>query len=186
MLDLSFYKNKTVLVTGHTGFKGSWLCRILINIGANVIGYSLKAPTEPNLFSLSGVEKKMISIIGDIRDFEHLKEVFDKYKPECVFHLAAQPIVRDSYKKPRYTYETNVMGTVNILECVRLTLSVKSVLNITTDKVYLNDDIPDHPFKEKEPLDGYDPYSNSKSCSELRSLSLMIWMLLYRLLVLAM
>lgn len=167
MLEISFYKNKTVLVTGHTGFKGSWLCRILINAGAKVIGYSLKAPTEPNIFDLADVENKMVSIIGDIRDYHHLKDVFDKYKPECVFHLAAQPIVRDSYKEPKYTYETNVMGTVNTLECVRLTPSVKSVLNITTDKVYFNDDVPNHPFKEGEPLDGYDPYSNSKSCSEL-------------------
>lgn len=167
MLDLSFYKGKTVLVTGHTGFKGTWLCKILINAGAKVIGYSLPAPTKPNLFYLSKIRKQMISIIGDVRDFQHLKSVFDKFKPEIVMHLAAQPIVRDSYKNPVYTYETNVMGTVNICECVKLTPSVKSFLNVTTDKVYLNDDIPDHPFKEDEPLDGYDPYSNSKSCSEL-------------------
>lgn len=167
MIDLSFYKGKTVLVTGHTGFKGSWLCKILINAGANVIGYSLEPPTNPSLFELSGIESHMTSIIGDIRDFDHLKSVFEKYHPECVFHLAAQPIVRDSYKKPRYTYETNVMGTVNVLECIRLVGSVRSFLNVTTDKVYLNDEVPNHPFKEDEPLDGYDPYSNSKSCSEL-------------------
>lgn len=167
MLQLSFYNGKVVLITGHTGFKGTWLSKILINAGAKVIGYSLEAPTEPSLFKLSGVEENMVSIIGDVRDFNHLKEVFDRYQPECVFHLAAQPIVRDSYKDPRYTYETNVMGTVNILECCRLTPSVKSVLNVTTDKVYLNDEVPNHPFKEDEPLDGYDPYSNSKSCSEL-------------------
>lgn len=167
MLDLKFYKNKVVLVTGHTGFKGSWLTRILINAGAKVIGYSLVSPTNPNLFSLADIENKMISIIGDVRDFTKLKSVFDKYQPEIVLHLAAQPIVRDSYKEPRYTYETNVMGTVNVLECIRLTPSVKSFLNVTTDKVYFNDDIPNHPFKEDEPLDGYDPYSNSKSCSEL-------------------
>jgi len=167
MLDLSFYKNKTVLVTGHTGFKGTWLCKILINEGANVIGYSLEAPTNPNLFLLSGIENEMTSVIGEIRDYEHLKNVFNKYNPELVFHLAAQPIVRDSYKEPRYTYETNVMGTINVLECVRLTKSVKSFLNITTDKVYLNNDIPNHAFKEEEQLDGFDPYSNSKSCSEI-------------------
>ena len=166
-MSLSFYKNKKVLVTGHTGFKGTWLCKILINAGANVVGYSLEPPTNPNLFELSKIEKDMVSIIGDIRDYQHLKEVFDKYQPELVFHLAAQPIVRDSYKDPKYTYETNVIGTVNILECVRLTPSVKSFLNVTTDKVYLNDEKPDHAFKEEEPLDGYDPYSNSKSCSEL-------------------
>lgn len=167
MLNLSFYNNKIVLVTGHTGFKGTWLCKILINAGAKVIGYSLPAPTAPDLFSLSKIENQMISIIGDIRDYNQLKTVFDEYKPEIVIHLAAQPIVRDSYKNPLYTYETNVMGTANICECVRLTSSVKSFLNVTTDKVYLNDDIPNHPFKEDEPLDGYDPYSNSKSCSEL-------------------
>lgn len=167
MLDLSFYKGKKVLVTGHTGFKGTWLCKILINAGAEVTGYSLKAPTNPNIFSLSKIEKNMNSIIGDIRDFEHLMKVFNDVKPEIVLHLAAQPIVRDSYKKPKYTYETNVLGTVNIMECVRLTDSVKSFLNVTTDKVYQNNDIPNHKFKEYEPLDGYDPYSNSKSCSEL-------------------
>lgn len=167
MLDLSFYKNKKVLVTGHTGFKGTWLCKILINAGAKVLGYSLEAPTNPNLFSLSNIENEMISIIGNIRDYKHLKEVFDEFQPEIVMHLAAQPIVRDSYKNPLYTYETNVMGTANVCECVRLTSSVKSFLNVTTDKVYLNDDIPNHPFKEDEPLDGFDPYSNSKSCSEL-------------------
>jgi CDP-glucose 4,6-dehydratase len=167
MLDLSFYKGRTILVTGHTGFKGSWLCKILINSGAKVVGYALEPPTNPNLFDIAKIKDKMISIIGDIRDYNHLKTVFDKYKPDCVFHLAAQPIVRDSYKEPRYTYETNVMGTVNVLECVRLTPSVKSFLNVTTDKVYLNDEVPNHPFKENEPLDGFDPYSNSKSCSEL-------------------
>ena len=166
-MDLSFYRNKKVLVTGHTGFKGTWLCKILINAGAKVVGYSLEAPTKPNLFELSNIEKEMVSIIGDIRDYNHLKETFDKYKPELVFHLAAQPIVRDSYKNPKYTYETNVMGTVNVLECVRLTRSVSSFLNVTTDKVYLNNEDPNHPFKEDEPLDGFDPYSNSKSCSEL-------------------
>lgn len=167
MVNLSFYRNKRVLVTGHTGFKGTWLCKILTMAGANVLGYSLEPPTIPNLYSLSKVEKNIKSCIGDIRDFEKLKKVFDEFQPEIVLHLAAQPIVRESYVNPKYTYETNVLGTVNILECVRLTSSVKSFLNITTDKVYLNDDIPNHPFKEEEPLDGFDPYSNSKSCSEL-------------------
>lgn len=110
-----FYKGKRVLVTGHTGFKGSWLCRILANAGAIVTGYGLEPSTEPNLFSISGLDGRMNSVIGDIRDFEHLKEVFDTAQPEIVFHLAAQPIVRDSYKEPRYTYETNVMGTVNVM-----------------------------------------------------------------------
>ena len=167
MLNLNFYKGKRVLITGHTGFKGSWLTRILVNAGAIVCGYSLEAPTKPNLFSLAQVEDKIKHVIGDIRDYNHLKKVFDEFQPEIVMHLAAQPIVRESYKNPVYTYETNVMGTVNVCECVRLTKSVKSFLNVTTDKVYLNEDMPDHAFKENEPLDGYDPYSNSKSCSEL-------------------
>ena len=166
-MDKLFYKNKVVLVTGHTGFKGTWLCKMLINFGAKVIGYSLKAPTNPNLFELSGIENNMISIIGDIRDYEHLNKIFKIYEPEIVFHLAAQPIVRHSYIEPRDTFDINVMGTVNVLECIRKTTSVKSFLNVTTDKVYFNDDNPNHPFKEDDPLDGYDPYSNSKSCSEL-------------------
>lgn len=163
---LEFYKGKKVLVTGHTGFKGSWLCQILIKAGAEVTGYSLKPPTNPNLFSIAGLKEKMNSIIGDIRDYDHLYKVFEETKPEIVFHLAAQPIVRDSYKNPRYTYETNVMGTVNLLECVRHFSCVKSVLNVTTDKVYHNNEWC-WGYREDEPLDGYDPYSNSKSCSEL-------------------
>lgn len=164
--DLSFYKGKKILVTGHTGFKGTWLCQILIMAGADIVGYSLDAPTSPSLFKISNIENKIKSIKGDIRDFEYLKTVFEEEQPEIVFHLAAQPIVRDSYKNPRYTYETNVMGTVNLLECVRLTPSVKSVLNITTDKVYRNNEWC-WGYRENEPLDGFDPYSNSKSCSEL-------------------
>lgn len=166
MMDLSFYNGKKVFITGHTGFKGSWLCKILINSGAIVTGYSLQPPTEPTLFHLAGIEKKMTSVIGDIRDFEKLKECFDKAEPEIVLHLAAQPIVRESYKNPVYTYETNVMGTVNILECVRHSKTVKSVLNVTTDKVYLNKEW-EWGYRENEELDGFDPYSNSKSCSEL-------------------
>lgn len=165
-MNLSFYNNKRVLVTGHTGFKGTWLCRMLVNAGAIVTGYSLPAPTQPALFDMAGLEEQMDSIIGDIRDFDKLKSVFDKAQPEIVFHLAAQPIVRDSYKDPRYTYETNVMGTVNVMECVRLFPCVKSVLNVTTDKVYLNEERSTG-YREDEMLDGFDPYSNSKSCSEL-------------------
>lgn len=163
---LDFYKGKKVLVTGHTGFKGSWMCRVLINAGADVAGYSLKAPTKPDLFSMSGVEDRMKSVIGDIRDLDKLNKLFDEFKPEIVLHLAAQPIVRDSYKDPVYTYETNVMGTVNICECVRKHECVKSFLNVTTDKVYENKEW-EWGYRENEPLDGYDPYSNSKSCSEL-------------------
>ena len=164
---LSFYKGKTVLVTGHTGFKGSWLSKILIMSGAKVIGYSLEPTSQPNLYSLLGIENKMVSIYGDVRDYEKLSILFNKYKPEIVFHLAAQPIVRESYINPLYTYEVNVIGTANICECIRHANSVKSFLNITTDKVYENNDKKGHLFKEEEKLDGFDPYSNSKSCSEL-------------------
>ncbi len=166
MFDLSFYNGKSVFITGHTGFKGSWLCKILSNAGAIVTGYSLNPPTSPSLFEIANIENYVKSYIGDIRDYENLKKVFDEAQPEIVLHLAAQPIVRDSYKDPRYTYETNVMGTVNILECVRNSDCVKSFLNVTTDKVYLNKEWQ-WGYRENEELDGFDPYSNSKSCSEL-------------------
>ena len=162
----SFYNGKKVLVTGHTGFKGSWLVRILTLAGAQVTGYALNPPTDPNLFEIAGLEDTIHSVVGDVRDLAHLRRVFDEVKPEIVFHLAAQPIVRESYKEPVYTYETNVMGTVNILECVRLTDTVRSFLNVTTDKVYENKEW-EYGYRECDPLDGYDPYSNSKSCSEL-------------------
>lgn len=165
-MNLSFYKGKHVFVTGHTGFKGAWLCQMLLNAGAEVTGYSLEPPTEPNLFTLADIAGHMCSVIGDIRNFEKLQKVFTEARPEIVLHLAAQPIVRDSYKDPRYTYETNVMGTVNVLECVRQTSGVRSVLNVTTDKVYKNNEWY-WGYREDELLDGYDPYSNSKSCSEL-------------------
>lgn len=164
---LEFYRGKRVFITGHTGFKGSWLCQMLVGAGAEVTGYALPAPTQPNLFELAGLEGKMTSILGDIRDRDKLKAAFDAARPEIVLHLAAQPIVRDSYKDPAYTYETNVMGTVNLLECVRTAQEpVRSVVNITTDKVYQNREWV-WGYREEEPLDGFDPYSNSKSCSEL-------------------
>lgn len=166
MLNMSFYKGKKVLVTGHTGFKGSWLCKILANAGAEITGYSLKPPIGPSLFEIARIEDDVHSVFGDIRDLETLEKVFDEVNPEIVFHLAAQPIVRESYKDPVYTYETNVMGTVNICECVRKSKTVKSFLNVTTDKVYLNKEWM-WGYRENEELDGYDPYSNSKSCSEL-------------------
>ena len=164
--DLAFYKGKKVLITGHTGFKGSWLCQILIGAGAEVTGYSLEPPTDPSLFVEAGIAEKINHVVGDIRDREKLMRVFEEVQPEIVFHLAAQPIVRESYKDPVGTYETNVMGTVNICEAVRQTASVKSFLNVTTDKVYKNNEWC-WGYRENEPLDGYDPYSNSKSCSEL-------------------
>lgn len=166
MLDLNFYKNKKVLITGHTGFKGSWMCLLLNKLGADVVGYSLGVPTEPSLFKLCNIEHMIHHYDGDIRDLSKLMEVFSKELPEIVIHMAAQPIVRESYKKPVYTYDVNVMGSVNVLECVRKTNSVKSFVNVTTDKVYLNREL-NLPFKEDEQLCGFDPYSNSKSCSEL-------------------
>lgn len=164
--DLSFYKDKIVLLTGHTGFKGSWMTVMLVNAGARVIGYSSCSKTETRLFDLCGIKDQVIHIKGDVRDLHHLLAVFQEYQPEIVIHMAAQPIVRDSYKDPVGTYETNVMGTVNICEAVRQTPSVKSFLNVTTDKVYENKEW-EWGYRENEPLDGYDPYSNSKSCSEL-------------------
>lgn len=162
-----FYGGKRVFVTGHTGFKGGWLCKILAMAGAEVYGYSLEPPTTPSVYELLNLQDQIHSNIGDIRDINKLKLCMEQANPEYVFHLAAQPLVRESYKTPRETFETNVMGTVNILECVRLMPEVKSLLNITTDKVYENLDMENHAFTEDEKLDGHDPYSNSKSCSEL-------------------
>ena len=168
-MDLSFFKNKRIFITGHTGFKGTWLCKMLEIAGAQVTGYALTSPTleGEKVFKLSGVEAGMTSVIGDIRDYAKLKAAFDKCQPEIVMHLAAQPLVIESYRDPVGTYSTNVMGTVNILECVRTSSCVKSFLNVTTDKVYLNKEREDKGYIEDEQLDGYDPYSNSKSCSEL-------------------
>lgn len=169
--DPEFYRGKRVFVTGHTGFKGSWLCKMLLMAGAEVTGYSLQPPTQPNLFSIAGVEDKMHSVIGDIRDFDALKAAFDAAQPDIVLHLAAQPIVRDSYKDPRYTYETNVMGTVNLLECVRLARqqgrAPRSVLNVTTDKVYHNNEWA-WGYRENEPLDGFDPYPTARAARSWR------------------
>ena len=165
-MDLSFYKGKTVLVTGHTGFKGSWMCTLLKMKGAKVIGYSLEPTDKTNLFEIADVADGMVSIIGDIRDLKKLNAVVDEYQPEIVIHMAAQPIVRESYTNPVYTYETNVIGTVNIMEAIRLHECVRSFVNVTTDKVYKNNEW-EWGYRESDVLDGYDPYSNSKSCSEL-------------------
>ena len=156
MVNMKFYKNKKVLVTGHTGFKGSWLCRILLLAGAKVYGYALKPATNPNLYSLLNLDKDVKSVYGDIRDYNTLKSFIDEIQPEIVFHLAAQPIVRESY----------VMGTVNVLEACKNVSSIKSIVNVTTDKVYENKEWQ-WGYRENENLCGYDPYSNSKSCSEL-------------------
>lgn len=165
---LSFYRGKRGFVTGHTGFKGAWLCRILVDAGAEVTGYALLPNTEPSLYHLSDLEDSMHSIIGDVRDLSHLQRAFQQARPEIVFHLAAQPIVRESYRDPVGTYATNVMGTVHIMECVRQSDTVKSVVNVTTDKVYQNNEWV-WGYRESDRLDGFDPYSNSKSCSELVS-----------------
>lgn len=165
-MDLSFYKGKTVFLTGHTGFKGSWMCKVLTIHGANVVGYSLEPPTSPSLFEAADISRGITSVIGDIRDLNKLSKTVQEHQPEIVIHMAAQPIVRESYADPLYTYETNVMGTVNILECVRNNACVKSFLNVTTDKVYKNKEW-EWGYRENEELDGFDPYSNSKSCSEL-------------------
>lgn len=168
VLNTDFYKEKNVFVTGHTGFKGIWLCKLLEMFGAKVTGYALASPISEGaeVFTKSSVEKGMTSLIGDIRDFVSLKEAFNEAKPEIVLHLAAQPIVLESYRDPVGTYSTNVMGTVNILECIRQSDCVRSFVNVTTDKVYENKEWP-WGYRENEPLDGFDPYSNSKSCSEL-------------------
>lgn len=166
MEDFSFYKGKRVLITGHTGFKGSWMCKVLLLLGAEVTGYALEAHTQPSLFNILGLESQVNSVVGDICDLKHLQETFCLVKPEIVIHMAAQPLVRESYKKPVETYAVNVMGTVNILECVRNTDSVRSFVNVTTDKVYFNKEW-EWGYRENEELNGYDPYSNSKSCSEL-------------------
>jgi len=163
---LSFYKNKKVLITGHTGFKGSWMCALLKLAGADVTGYSLEPPTDPSLFGMCHIAEGMDSVTGDIRDLAHLRQVFVRVRPEIVIHMAAQPLVRESYKNPVYTYDVNVMGTVNVLECIRQTESVRSFVNVTTDKVYKNREW-EWGYREIEELNGYDPYSNSKSCSEL-------------------
>ncbi|MDO5559656.1 MAG: CDP-glucose 4,6-dehydratase [Oscillospiraceae bacterium] len=165
-MNFDFYRGKTVLVTGHSGFKGGWMCKLLAIHGAKVVGYSLDPPTTPSLFDIASIAVSTESITGDVRDLEKLKQTMDRYKPEIVIHMAAQPIVRESYINPVYTYETNVMGTVNVCEAVRLCDSVRSFINVTTDKVYKNNEWV-WGYRENDALDGYDPYSNSKSCSEL-------------------
>lgn len=166
MFHLNDYKGKKILITGHTGFKGSWMCQVLLNAGAEVLGYALEPPTAPSLFEILKLSQNIHSFQGDIRDYDRVYRSVKDFQPEFVIHMAAQPIVRESYKNPVYTYETNVMGTVNILEAIRNTDSVRSFVNVTTDKVYLNREW-EWGYRENEELNGHDPYSNSKSCSEL-------------------
>ena len=161
-----FFRGKKILVTGNTGFKGCWMSEILCLLGAEVIGVALPPDTNPNMYEAIHLENIVEQVFLDIRKFDTLLQVFNRTKPDMVFHLAAQPIVLDSYDDPRYTYDVNVMGTVNVCECVRKTESVKSFVNVTTDKVYKNNEW-EYSYRENDALDGYDPYSNSKSCSEL-------------------
>ena len=165
-MNAEFWRGKRVLLTGHTGFKGSWLSLWLQSMDAQVVGYALAPPTEPSLFEVAGVGAGMTSVIGDIRDLEHLRAVFAEHKPEIVIHMAAQPLVRYSYAEPVETYSTNVMGTVNLLEAVRGTPGVKAVVNVTTDKCYENREWA-WGYRENEAMGGYDPYSSSKGCAEL-------------------
>jgi CDP-glucose 4,6-dehydratase len=160
----NIYQNKKIFVTGHTGFKGSWLCAWLDMLGARVVGYSLEPPTQPNHFDLLNL--KIENITGDIRDFETLARCLNRYRPEMVIHLAAQPLVLPSYTNPVETFDTNVMGTVNVLEACRKTPSVRAILNVTSDKCYENQETL-WGYRENEPMGGHDPYSSSKGCAEL-------------------
>jgi CDP-glucose 4,6-dehydratase len=160
------YENRKVLITGHTGFKGSWLCILLNKLGADIYGYALEPPTKPSLYVEANIDEFITSYIGDVRNLEYLQEVMTKVQPEIVIHMAAQPLVRDSYNIPVETYAINVMGTVHLLETCRKTSSVKAIVNVTTDKCYENQEWH-WGYRETEPMGGYDPYSNSKGCSEL-------------------
>jgi CDP-glucose 4,6-dehydratase len=166
VINKNFWKNKKVLITGHTGFKGSWLSLWLQNIGANVIGYSLPPPTKPNMFEVADVAQGMTSITGDIRDLEYLKSVLATHRPEIIIHMAAQSLVRYSYKNPLETYTTNVIGTVNLLEADRQIKCAKVIVVVTSDKCYENKEWVGG-YRENDPMGGYDPYSSSKGCAEL-------------------
>ncbi|MEN9446745.1 MAG: hypothetical protein RJA25_34 [Bacteroidota bacterium] len=163
---MKFWRGKNVLVTGHTGFKGSWLCLWLQSLGANCVGFSLEPPSQPNLFDITQISEKMKSIIGDIRNFELLQRTLQKYQPEIIIHMAAQPLVNFSYQEPLITYSTNIIGTTNLLEAARFTDSVKAIVNVTSDKCYQNQEL-NRGYHEEDTLGGYDPYSSSKACVEL-------------------
>lgn len=165
-INKQFWNKKRVLITGHSGFKGSWLCLLLHKLGSDVYGYALEPPTKPSLFEEAGIAQLVNSYIGDIRDYNKLLNTIQLVKPEVIIHMAAQPLVRESYKNPVDTYSTNVMGTVNLLEAIRHTPGVKSLVNVTTDKCYENREWR-WSYRENEPMGGFDPYSSSKGCSEL-------------------
>jgi CDP-glucose 4,6-dehydratase len=165
-MNLEFWRDKKVLLTGHTGFKGSWLSLWLQKLNANVIGFSKDIPTKPSLFEVANVEDGMTSITSDVCNFEHLRNVIEKYHPDIIIHMAAQSLVHESYKNPIQTYATNVMGTVNLLEAVRRVENIRVVINVTSDKCYENKDLT-RGYREEDPMGGYDPYSSSKGCSEL-------------------
>lgn len=162
----NFFKGKKILITGHTGFKGAWLSQILLEFGSDVVGVSLPAETDPSLFSILDLEKRMKTYYQDIRDFKAMKEIFEAEKPEIVFHLAAQALVRGSYDDPLKTFSTNVLGTANVLQAIKEVGGVKSAVIITTDKVYFNNGLP-NPYRETDPLGGYDPYSSSKAAADI-------------------
>jgi CDP-glucose 4,6-dehydratase len=168
MVNKEFWKGKKVLITGHTGFKGSWLCMYLNTLGAEVFGYSLKPPTEVNLYELCKINSFVKSTISDVRDFNSLLKKIEDDRPEIIIHMAAQPLVRLSYNEPVLTYQTNIIGTINLLEAMRVSnsRSVKVLVNVTTDKCYENKEWL-WPYRENDPLGGYDPYSSSKACSEI-------------------
>lgn len=165
-MNSNFWQGKRVLLTGHTGFKGSWLSIWLQLLGAELVGYSLQPPTQPNMFELTGLVDGMTSILGDVCNLEHLQQTIRNFQPEIVIHMAAQPLVRESYENPVATYATNVMGTVNLLEAVRQVDTVRAVVNVTTDKCYENREWV-WGYRENEAMGGYDPYSSSKGCAEL-------------------
>jgi CDP-glucose 4,6-dehydratase len=166
MINKDFWKNKRVLITGHTGFKGSWLCLMLKKLDCDVYGYALDPPTQPSLFTEGGIQEIVTSCTADIRDYEKLSGFVRFCKPEIIIHMAAQPLVRESYKNPVETYQVNVIGTVNLLEAVRNSHGIKAVVNVTTDKCYENREWR-WGYRENEPMGGSDPYSSSKGCSEL-------------------
>lgn len=170
-MNIDFWQNKKVLITGHTGFKGGWLALWLQAMNAKVYGYSLSSPTNPNFYTLANIKEDMSGeIIADIRNFESLKQAINKIKPEIIFHMAAQPFVRYSYSEPIETFTVNINGTINLLEIIRSVSSVKTLINVTTDKCYLNNE-KNNAFSEEDSLGGFDPYSSSKACSELVTLA---------------